>query len=199
MAKQKIDLVSVVFVVGLMAIILCTGAGFFKNFAVETNALQVTIPSSIQVVAAGDQCTISYSVNNPSYGTYYTIYCVVNGVTQTMAPVGEATGAYYLTFSADGTYAVSLHVMSYASPDIYGDSNTCTVQVGPATSTPTPTPNGVLPTPTVTGGPILNSSILQQILNFLQQVWNTVYGFVKSLGLVPFSSSNTVAYTYRYI
>jgi len=181
MAKQKFPLVGIVFVVCLMVLILCTGAGFFKNFALETNALQVSIPSSISVAAPGDQCTVSYSVNNPSYGTYYTVYCVVNGVTQSSAPVGEATGAYYLTFSADGTYTVSLHVMSYADPSIYGDSNTCTVQVGPAaTSTPTPTP---LPNPSVTSGPVLGNSFLQQVLNFLQQVWNTVYNFVRSLGL----------------
>jgi len=199
MAKKKIDLVSVVFVVGLMVLILCTGAGFFKNFAIQTNQLQVSIPSVAaatppNVLPVGVELSVTYVItNNANNDTTYAVSGYLDGnYISTVTATGNL-GAYPVTFSSSGIHSFYVHVQDAADSSVNADSNTMQAYIGvqDPNATPTPTPvltatpilSGSTPTPT----PITNlggvNGIIQQVLSRIQQIWNAIYAFVRSLGL----------------
>jgi hypothetical protein len=196
-AKQKISLTGIVFVVGLMVLILCTGAGFFKNFAIQTNLLQVNIPSVAaatppNVLPVGVEIGVVYTItNNANNDTTYAISGYLDGNYVSTITVTGNLGSYPVTFSTPGTHSFYLHIQDTADSIVNADSNTMQAYIGvqdpSATPTPTPIPTPTsynpYPTPTATGGPILSNNIVQQILSWLQQIWNIIYNFVRSMGL----------------
>jgi hypothetical protein len=199
MAKQKIPLVGIIAVVGLMVLILAAGGGFFKNFSSVTNGLNVEIPETLVVDHAGSQAAIDFTVlNYQNNDNYFTITPYIDGYAQTPQPFdGGSSSSYYVIFQTNGVHQVYLHFEDNYNPSLQGDSNVMTAYVGvpgpsatpmpQPTPTPSPTPSSTpfhYPTPTPSdGGNGGTKTILQQIMDFLNSLFKPIIDFFKSFGL----------------
>jgi len=153
MAKQKISTVGIIVVVGFIAFILALGGGFFKNFAIQNNGLDVTIPTSMNVDGVGSQFGINYNivVNSQMYN-YFEITVYVDGEQYLTQPAGSMTqSTLYMAAPSNGQHTIYLHVEQIENPDVWGNSNDMIVYVGETGPTPVPTQSSPTPTPTPAG------------------------------------------------
>ncbi|MGD0451208.1 MAG: hypothetical protein ABSA79_09175 [Candidatus Bathyarchaeia archaeon] len=201
MAKQKISIIGIVVVVGLLVFMVAVSGGSLKNFSLVTNGLSVEINPTMSVDHAGSQAAVPFTIlNYANNDNYFTITPYIDGVAQTPVPFdGGSSSSYYVIFQTTGVHYLYLHFEDNYDSSLQGDSNVCTAYVGvpgPSstpmphpTHTPSPTPIWT-PNPTGTPTPTNNGGdnggiggILQQIINFFNSLFQHIINFFKSLGL----------------
>jgi hypothetical protein len=182
MAKQKIPIVGIVAVVGILVLVLATGGGFFKNFSIQNSGLFVSL--SPQTVNQGSNQVqfqmIIYGGNagytgNPE-GPFSLQYFVDDQEVIPTLQQQTISGPTYL-FSwifSSGTHTFYI-VANETSTGYMGTSAVAHVNIQ-SQSNPTPTP-------TPSDGGNSGGNLLQQIISWIQSVIQGIENFFKSLGL----------------
>jgi hypothetical protein len=186
MAKQKFGVISIVAVVGLIALVLATSGGFFKNFSVQNNGLQISISDilaqggSIVIV---DYKTVGGTGAHPNI--LYTLYIDGNSYS-TFGGTSQGSQVLDLPNGAHTAYIYG----SEQSSGFSGQSATISFTITGSSVSPTPTPSqNPTPTPTHSGNPTPTPPILgqkdifQQIMDFLNSLFKPIIDFFKSIGL----------------
>jgi hypothetical protein len=185
LAKQKFSIIGIVAVVGILALILATSGGAFKNFSIQNNGLQISISDIITQsgsIAIVDYQTTGGTGSHPNI--LYTLY--VDGNSYSTFG-GTAQGSQVLTLS-NGAHTAYIYGLEQSS-GFSGQSATISftivgssVQPTPTPSnnpTPTPTENNPTPTPPILG----QKDIFQQIIDWINGVIQQIISFFKSIGL----------------